>query len=264
MIVLKRKNKKTVESAIGSMFGDVQTNSAYSNGLSVDHILADEYRATQREAIGQKRFDPCFSVLPRAILSVLVRKNGDGRGNPLVSTRRSIATPHRLMCGFSFGVSRDHGIIAPSFIMGAFRHKFLTGSRTGGFRACRNLVRGISTPYGLPSPWKGRAVLQSAQGALAMMLTLSSSGSTAFSSIPEPVFKPVVSRNNDASVYDVKNDLDAIYLCCENEYRSALRDPSLFHRLTRLNILRGVAVEILRACDETLGRVYTPSNVIGS
>lgn len=59
--MMRSRNEKTVESAIGSMFGDVQTNSAYSNGLSVDHILAGEYRATQREAIGQKRFDPCVN-----------------------------------------------------------------------------------------------------------------------------------------------------------------------------------------------------------
>ena len=255
--MMRPRNEKTVESAIGSMFGDVQTNSAYSNGLSVDHILADEYRATQREAIGQKRFDPCFSVLPRAILSVLVLKNGGGLGSPLSDTRRLIATS-RFARGFSFGVNRNHGIIAPVFFDGLMSHGKPSGLPLPSRRS--------ANPCDIPHPHGRRLGIPYSPilGIKAMMLTLSSSVSTAFSSVPEPVFKPVVSRNNNASVYDVKKDLDAIYLCCENEYRSALRDPSLFHRLTRLNILRGVAVEILRTCDETLGRVYTPSNVIGS
>lgn len=128
---------------------------------------------------------PCAMGRWRAMLSVLVRKNGDGRGNPLVSNRRTIAAS-RLARGVSFGGSRIHGVIASAF-MGALHPQFLMGSRAGGFRACRFRLRGISTPHGLPSPWKGRAVLQTAIGALAMMRTLSRNVSTAFPSIPEPI-----------------------------------------------------------------------------
>ena len=96
-----------------------------------------------------------------------------------------------------------------------------------------------------------------------MMLTLSSSVSTAFPSIPEPIYKPVTSTASNASNYDVTGDLSAIFDRCAGEYVSANREPSLFNRTIRLNVLRGVAVDVLRFCDETLGRTYAPSKVIG-
>lgn len=153
-----------------------------NDGAPVDGLNVKNSRASAPCAMGRRR----------AILSVLVRMNGRRRGNLPTSTRRTIAAS-RLARGVSFGGSSNHGVIA-SALLGALYPQFLTGSRAGGFRACRFRVRGISTPHGLPSPWKGSAVLQTVHGALAMMRTLSRNVSTAFPSIPEPIFLPVQSR----------------------------------------------------------------------
>lgn len=99
-----------------------------------------------------------------------------------------------------------------------------------------------------------------------MMLTLSSSVSTAFHSAPEPIYKPVTSATAGSCEpvsYDVSSDLNAVFDRCASEYVSANREPSLFNRTIRLNVLRGVVVDVLRFCDETLGRTYTPCKVIG-
>ena len=95
-----------------------------------------------------------------------------------------------------------------------------------------------------------------------MMLTLSSSVSTAFHSAPEPIYKPVTSATTGAVSYDVSSDVNAIVELLANEYNSTINDSSVYGRF-RFNVLRGVAVEILRACDEALGRTYTPCKVIG-
>lgn len=143
-----------------------------NDGAPVDGLNVKNSRASAPCAMGRRR----------AILSVLVRMNGRRRGNLPTSTRRTIAAS-RLARGVSFGGSSNHGVIA-SALLGALYPQFLTGSRAGGFRACRFRVRGISTPHGLPSPWKGSAVLQTVHGALAMMRTLSRNVSTAFPSLP--------------------------------------------------------------------------------
>lgn len=170
---------------------------------------------------------PCANVRGRAILTVTVRKSGGRRGNLRSCVRRTVATS-RYARGVSFGGSRIHGIVAPSFIMGAFRPQFLTGSRAGGFRACRNRTRGISTPHGLPSPWKGRADHPSVFGAFAMMRTSTRSVSTAFPSVPEPVFSPVESRRDrDDHAHrvntftDLANEAEAILARCVDALKSS-------------------------------------------
>ena len=95
-----------------------------------------------------------------------------------------------------------------------------------------------------------------------MMLTLSRGVSTAFISTPAPIYQPVTSATTGAVSYDISSDVNAIVELLANEYNSTINDSSVYGRF-RFNVLRGVAVEILRACDEALGRAYAPSKVIG-
>ena len=199
---------------------------------------------------------PCAMGRWRAILSVLVRKN-EGRGRSLlVSTRRTIATS-RFARGVSFGGSRIHGVIASAFFMGALYPRFLMGSRAGGFRACRLLVRGISTPHGLPSPWKGSAVLQAVLGALAMMRTLSRNVSTAFPSIPEPTFLPVQSchkrveeRPQVNTFTDVADSAEGLLQRAQAAYREAAFLPSAVARAELRARVSDYLAELIAFCRE--------------
>ena len=198
---------------------------------------------------------PCAIVRRRAILSVLVRKNERRRGNLLSSTRRTIAGP-RLMRGFSFGGSSNHGVIA-SALLGALYPQFLTGSRAGGLRACRLLVRGISTPHGLPSPWKGSAVLQTVLGASVMMRTLSRNVSTAFSSIPEPIFLPVQSchkrveeRPQVNTFTDVADGAEGLLQRAQAAYRAAAFLPSAVARAELRARVSDYLAELIAFCRE--------------
>ena len=198
---------------------------------------------------------PCAIVRRRAILSALVRKNERRRGNLLSSTRRTIAGP-RLMRGFSFGGSSNHGVIA-SALLGALYPQFLTGSRAGGLRACRLLVRGISTPHGLPSPWKGSAVLQTVLGASVMMRTLSRNVSTAFPSIPEPIFLPVQScrkhveeRPQVNTFADVADSAEGLLQRAQAAYREAAFLPSAVARAELRARVSDYLAELIAFCRE--------------
>ena len=216
-----------------------------NDGAPVDGLNVKNSRASA----------PCAMGRWRAMLSVLVRKNESRRGNLLYCVRRTIAGP-RLMRGFSFGGSRIHGVIA-SALMGALHPKFLMGSRAGGFRACRNLGRGISTPHGLPSPWKGGAVLQAVQGALAMMRTLSRNVSTAFPSIPEPIFLPVQSRRKRAeerpqvnTFTDVADSAEGLLQRAQVAYREATFLPSAVARAELRARVSDYLAELIAFCRE--------------
>ena len=203
---------------------------------------------------------------PCAKMIAPIRKNGRRRGNLPTSTRRTIAAS-RLARGVSFGGSSNHGVIA-SALLGALYPQFLTGSRAGGFRACRFRVRGISTPHGLPSPWKGSAVLQTVHGALTMMRTLSRNVSTAFPSIPEPTFLPVQScrkhveeRPQVNTFTDVADGLERLLERCTERaafIESAPADSRKKHA-ARI-VLRGYLSDLLELCAdvqaiaETAGR----------
>lgn len=251
------KSKETAISVFGSMFGDRKTNHAIGSGLGVKVTRVGAGLASLFDGVSY-----CHNVLTRARIAVLARMS-EYRGRSLFfSIRRLIATS-RYARGFSFGVNRDHGIVAPSYFVGAIRPQFLTGSRGGGFRAYRFLMRGNSYPPRSALPvGKGVRFNPIALGAFAMMLTLSSSVSTAFHFAPEPIYKPVTSATTGAVSYDVSSDVNAIVELLANEYNSTINDSSVYGRF-RFNVVRGVAVEILRACDEALGRAYTPSSVIG-
>lgn len=254
---MSMRKKETAVSAFGSMFGDSDTDSTHGGGLGVKVTCIGA-------GLASLFVDACYchNVLTRATIAVLARMS-EYRGRSLFfSIRRLIATS-RFARGFSFGVNRDHGIVAPSYFVGAIRPQFLTGSRGGGFRAYRFLMRGNSYPPRSALPvGKGVRFNPIALGAFAMMLTLSSSVSTAFHSAPEPIYKPVTSATTGAVSYDISSDVNAIVELLANEYNSTINDSSVYGRF-RFNLVRGVAVEVLRAIDETLGRAYTPSKVIG-
>ena len=251
------RKKETAISEAGFPVCKHRTNCTTLNGLRLKVTRLSAGLASLFDGVGY-----CHNVLTRARIAVLARMSKGGGRIPLVSTRRLIATS-RYARGFSFGVNRDHGIVAPSYFMGAIRPQFLTGSRGGGFRAYRFLVRGNSYPPRSALPvGKGEQLSKFVLGAFAMMLTLSSSVSTAFHSTPEPIYKPVTSATTGAVSYDVSSDVNAIVELLANEYNSTINDSSVYGRF-RFNVLRGVAVEILRACDEALGRAYTPSKYVG-
>ena len=199
---------------------------------------------------------PCAIVRWRAMLCASVRKSGCRRGNLLIGTRRTIAASC-FARGVSFGGSRIHGVIASAFFMGALYPRFLMGSRAGGFRACRLLVRGISTPHGLPSPWKGSAVLQAVLGALAMMRTLSRNVSTAFPSTPEPIFLPVQSchkrveeRPQVNTFTDVADSAEGLLQRAQAAYRAVASLPSAVARAELRARVSDYLAELIAFCRE--------------
>ena len=228
-------------SVIVPKFGDRENDGAQAGGLMGRESIASAVS--------------CAIARCRAILSVLVRKNEGRRGNLLIGTRRTIAASC-FARGVSFGGSRIHGVIASAFV-GALHPKFLTGSRAGGFRACRLLVRGISTPHGLPSPWKGSAVLQAVLGALAMMRTLSRNVSTAFPSIPEPTFLPVQSRRKRVeerpqvnTFTDVADSAEGLLQRAQAAYREAAFLPSAVARAELRARVSDCLAELIAFCRE--------------
>lgn len=238
--MLRLEKGQAVESIVIPKGGSRGNAGALVDGLNVKNSRAQ---------------GPCAIVRRRAILSALVRKNERRRGNLLSSTRRTIAGP-RLMRGFSFGGSSNHGVIA-SALLGALYPQFLTGSRAGGLRACRLLVRGISTPHGLPSPWKGSAVLQTVLGALAMMRTLSRNVSTAFPSTPEPTFLPVQSchkrveeRPQVNTFTDVADSAEGLLQRAQAAYRAVASLPSAVARAELRARVSDYLAELIAFCRE--------------
>lgn len=217
-----------------------------NDGAPVDGLNVKNSRASAPCAMGRRR----------AMLCASVRKSGCRRGNLLIGTRRTIAASC-FARGVSFGGSRIHGVIASAFFMGALYPRFLMGSRAGGFRACRLLVRGISTPHGLPSPWKGSAVLQAVLGALAMMRTLSRNVSTAFPSTPEPIFLPVQSchkrveeRPQVNTFADVADSAEGLFQRAQVAYREAAFLPSAAARAELRARVSDYLAELIAFCRE--------------
>ncbi len=239
--MLRLEKGQAVESIVIPKGGSRGNAGALVDGLNVKNSRAQ---------------GPCAIVRWRAMLCASVRKSGCRRGNLLIGTRRTIAASC-FARGVSFGGSRIHGVIASAFFMGALYPRFLMGSRAGGFRACRLLVRGISTPHGLPSPWKGSAVLQAVLGALAMMRTLSRNVSTAFPSTPEPTFLPVQSchkrveeRPQVNTFADVADGVEGIFQRAQVAYRAAAFLPSVAARAELRARVSDYLAELIAFCRE--------------
>ena len=195
------------------------------------------------------------SALYCANMSSPNRKIRGRRGNLHGSKRRTVAAPSLFECvAFSFGDSCRHGIIAPSVFTGVFRPQILTGSRAGGFRACRLRLRGISTPHGLPSPWKGSAVLKVATGKSAMSYVTGSSVSTA----PLPAFldpkrsycAPIVPPP-DRGFIGIADDIERIINACADRASFINRTmPEGYRKQIAFNVLQGFAAEVLEFFDD--------------
>ena len=242
---MSMRKKETAISEVGFPVCKHRTNCTTLNGLGLK---------VTRFYAGLASHGYCHNVLTRARIAVPTRVSGCGLGR-LQNQRRLIATS-RYARGFSFGVNRDHGIIAPVFFDGLMSHGKPSGLPLPLERSANPCD--VSLPHGRRSGDSYKLT----NGILAMMLTLSSSVSTAFHSAPEPIYKPVTSATTGAVSYDISSDVNAIVELLANEYNSTINDSSVYGRF-RFNVLRGVAVEVLRAIDETLGRAYTPSKVVG-
>lgn len=239
--MLRKAKGQAVRSAVASEFADKESNGALVDGLNVKNSRASA---------------PCAMGRWRAMLSVLVRKN-EGRGRSLlVSTRRTIATS-RFARGVSFGGSRIHGVIASAF-MGALHPQFLMGSRAGGFRARRFRVRGTSyTRTACPPRRKDGQFLQAVHGALAMMRTLSRNVSTAFPSIPEPIFLPVQSchkrveeRPQVNTFTDVADSAEGLLQRAQAAYRAVASLPSAVARAELRARVSDYLAELIAFCRE--------------
>lgn len=249
---MSMRKKETALSEVGFPVAKHRTNVTSGSGLGVKVTCIGAGLASLFDGV-----DYCHNVLTRARIAVLARMSKGGLGGLLTDTRRLIATS-RFARGFSFGVNRN-GIIAPVPNYGLMSHGKPSGLSLPRRRSANPC--GVSHLLG---GWWGISYSQ-LRGIQAMMLTLSSSVSTAFHSTPAPVYQPVTSAtavSRDPVSYDVSSDLNAIVELLANEYNSTINDSSVYGRF-RFNVVRGVAVEVLRAIDETLGRAYTPSKVIG-
>lgn len=250
---MSMRKKETALSEVGFPVAKHRTNCTTSSGLGVKVTCIGAGLASHFVGV---RY--CYAVLSRATIAVLARMSEGGLGGLLTDTRRLIATS-RFARGFSFGVNWN-GIIAPVPNYGLMSHGKPSGLSLPRRRSANPC--GVSHLLG---GWWGISYSQ-LRGIQAMMLTLSRGVSTAFISTPAPVYQPVTSATAGSCEpvsYDVSSDLNAVFDRCAGEYVSANREPSLFNRTIRLNVLRGVAVDVLRFCDETLGRTYTSSKVIG-
>lgn len=248
---MSMRKKETALSEAGLPVAKHRTNCTTSSGLGV--------KVTRLSAGLASLFVGacyCHNVPTRARIAVPTRVSGCGLGG-LHSNRRLIATS-RFARGFSFGVNRD-GIIAPVPNYGLMSH----GKPSGLSLPVERSANPCGVSHLLGGWWVTSYSLTT--GILAMMLTLSRGVSTAFISTPAPVYQPVTSATAGSCEpvsYDVTSDVNAIVELLANEYNSTINDSSVYGRF-RFNVVRGVAVEILRACDEALGRAYTPSSVIG-
>ena len=176
---------------------------------------------------------PCAIVRCRAMLSALIHKNGCRLGGLRVQ-RRFIATS-RSARGFSFGVNRKHGLIAPVPLYGSMP----CGKPSGllcPFVAVRQPARRLPPSWRLVGDF-----FKSNKGIFTMMRTLSRNVSTAFPNTPEPAFLPVESlhkRSAGSQKADTLNDVaDAVDALLER-CAGALDAANLIKNAARRNSLK--------------------------
>ena len=174
---------------------------------------------------------PCAIVRWRAMLCASVRKNGCRLGG-LRFSRRLIATS-RYARGFSFGVNRAHGLIAPVPYCG-----LMPCGKPSGLSFPRERS---ANPHGVSHPLGGRWGIsyKLSLGILAMMRTLSRNVSTAFPSIPEPIFLPVQSRRKRVeerpqvnTFTDVADSAEGLLQRAQAAYRAVASLPSAVARVS--------------------------------
>lgn len=176
---------------------------------------------------------PCAIVRCRAMLCLPSRLTG-GRLGGLQNQRRLIATS-RSARGFSFGINRKHGLIAPVPYYGLMPCGKPSGLSLPLERSAN--PRGVSHLLG--GRWGISYKLTN--GILAMMRTLSRNVSTAFPNTPEPAFLPVESlhkRSAGSQKADTLNDMaDAVDALLER-CAGALDAANLIKNAARRNSLK--------------------------
>ena len=193
---------------------------------------------------------PCAIVRCRAMLCLPSRLTGCGLGGLRVQ-RRLFATLHDSMCGVSFGVHRNHGLIASVPHYGLMP----CGKPSGllcPFVAVRQPARRLPPSWRLVGDF-----FKSNKGILAMMRTLSRNVSTAFPSIPEPIFLPVQScrkhveeRPQVNTFTDVADSAEGLLQRAQAAYRAAAFLPSAAARAELRARVSDCLAELIAFCRE--------------
>ena len=191
----------------------------------------------------------CAIVRCRAMLCLPSRLTG-GRLGGLQNQRRLIATS-RSARGFSFGINRNHGLIAPVPHYGLMPCGKPSGLSLPLERSAN--PRGVSHLLG--GRWGISYKLTN--GILAMMRTLSRNVSTAFPSIPEPIFLPVQSchkrveeRPQVNTFADVADGVEGIFQRAQVAYREAAFLPSAAARAELRARVSDYLAELIAFCRE--------------
>lgn len=192
---------------------------------------------------------PCAIVRWRAMLCASVRKSGCRLGG-LRFSRRLIATS-RYARGFSFGVNRAHGLIAPVPYCG-----LMPCGKPSGLSFPRERS---ANPHGVSHPLGGRWGIsyKLSLGILAMMRTLSRNVSTAFPSTPEPIFLPVQSRRKHVeerpqvnTFADVADSAEGLFQRAQAAYRAVASLPSAAARAELRARVSDYLAELIAFCRE--------------
>ena len=210
-------------------------NGSQSNGLSRGESIASR--------------SACAIVRCRAMLCASVRKSGCRLGG-LRFSRRLIATS-RYARGFSFGVNRAHGLIAPVPYCG-----LMPCGKPSGLSFPRERS---ANPHGVSHPLGGRWGIsyKLSLGILAMMRTLSRNVSTAFPSTPEPTFLPVQSchkrveeRPQVNTFTDVADSAEGLLQRAQAAYRAVASLPSAVARAELRARVSDYLAELIAFCRE--------------
>lgn len=211
-----------------------------NDGAPVDGLNVKNSRASAPCAMGRRR----------AMLCASVRKSGCRLGGLRVQ-RRLFATLHDSMCGVSFGVHRNHGLIASVPHYGLMP----CGKPSGllcPFVAVRQPARRLPPSWRLVGDF-----FKSNKGILAMMRTLSRNVSTAFPSIPEPIFLPVQSRRKRVeerpqvnTFTDVADSAEGLLQRAQAAYRAVASLPSAVARAELRARVSDYLAELIAFCRE--------------
>ena len=169
----------------------------------------------------------------------------------LLITRRNTATPGMNARGVSFCGFRTHGVIAPvphygQMPRGKSHDLSLPSERSANPRGVSHLLGGRwGISYKLTN------------GILAMMRTLSRNVSTAFPSIPEPIFLPVQSchkrveeRPQVNTFADVADSAEGLFQRAQAAYREAAFLPSAVARAELRARVSDYLAELIAFCRE--------------
>lgn len=191
----------------------------------------------------------CAIVRCRAMLCLPSRLTG-GRLGGLQNQRRLIATS-RSARGFSFGINRNHGFIAPVPHYGLMPCGKPSGLSFPRERSAN--PRGVSHLLG--GWWRTSYSLT--RGIFAMMRTLSRNVSTAFPSTPEPIFLPVQSchkrveeRPQVNTFTDVADSAEGLLQRAQAAYRAVASLPSAVARAELRARVSDYLAELIAFCRE--------------